>query len=216
MARKIFTFKNKRHLPTWLAALLAAFVKMVAMTYRLRIDDPHGYLSRQEPWPIIVPIWHNRILFLPALAPRGFLERMVVLISASRDGGYVAAFVRFFRLRAVRGSSSRGARAAFLALNRELAAGYSPILTVDGPRGPRYEVHHGVVGLAMHSGAPILPVALNAPKRWNLKSWDGTQIPWPFSRVTLRLGGLLAVAPDEERDAAAQRVQQALLAITED
>ena len=216
MARKIFTFKNKKHMPMWLAGLLAGLVKLIAMTYRLRVEDPHGWLTRHEPWPIIVPIWHNRILFLPALVPRSFLERMVVLISASRDGGYVAAFVRFFKLRVVRGSSSRGARAAFLALSRELRAGYSPILTVDGPRGPRYTVQHGAVALAMRSGAPILPIALNAPKRWNLKNWDGTQIPRPFSRVTLRLGALLFVAPGEEREAAAERVRQALLAINED
>ena len=216
MARKIFTFKNKKHMPSWLAGLLAGLVKLLAMTYRLRIDDPHGWLAKREPWPIIVPIWHNRILFIQALAPRDILQRMVVLISASRDGGYVAAFVRFFKLRVIRGSSSRGARAALLALNRELQAGYSPILTVDGPRGPRYTVQHGVVALAMHSGAPILPIALNAPKRWNLKSWDGTQIPWPFSRVTLRIGAPLFVAPEEAREEGAERVRQALLAINED
>ncbi|NMA46586.1 MAG: hypothetical protein GX945_08495, partial [Lentisphaerae bacterium] len=77
-------------------------------------------------------------------------------------------------------------------------------------------VQHGVVALAMHSGAPILPIALNAPKRWNLKSWDGTQIPWPFSRVTLRIGAPLFVAPEEAREEGAERVRQALLAINED
>lgn len=216
MSRKIFTFKNKRHVPVWLAGLLAGLIKVISFSYRLRLDDPHGWLQKQSPWPIIVPIWHNRILFLPALAPHGFLDHMVVLISASRDGGYVASFVHFFKLRAVRGSSSRGGREAFLALSRQLREGFSPILTVDGPRGPRYQVHHGVVALAMHSGAPILPVALNAPRRWELKNWDRTQIPWPFSRVTLRLGELLYVAPDEARDTAAERVRQALLRISDD
>ena len=208
--------KKMRHMPCFLAVLLLWFLRLVACTYRVRIADPAGALPRILTDSFVLSLWHNRILFTPALISRRYLERVAVLISASRDGGYISAIVRRLGLQVVRGSSSRGAAGALLGLHRKLADGNSVLLTVDGPRGPRYCIHQGAVALARQCGVPLLPLALNARHYWQLRSWDGMQIPWPFSTVTLRFGTPFAVGPDEDIPAAAERLREAMLAITED
>lgn len=211
---KLFTLKNMRHMPLWLARLLAWLVKLTALTYRVTVVDDEGWLKTCQPWPVIVTLWHNRILFTAALVPRVILERMTVLISNSRDGEYVSTFIRFFGLGVIRGSSRRGAVHALMGLEGELREGRAVILTIDGPRGPKYSVQSGVWYLSTHHDAMLLPVSVNAKHRWTLRSWDRTQIPYPFSRVVLRVGKPYR-AP-KEREAAAKEISARMSEITED
>ncbi len=216
MGRKIFTFKNKRHMPKWLAYILAVFLKIYSWTFRMRIVDPSGVFEHLDTTPVVFSIWHNRILFVVPMAPRKILEHCSVMISASRDGEYISTLVRLFGLQSVRGSSSRGGARALLELEQSLEQGFSPILTVDGPRGPRYTVHSGAVVLARGKGVPLVPAVVNARHFWQLKSWDKMQIPWPFTRVEIVLGAPLTISPEEENEAANTRLKEALLAITKD
>lgn len=103
-------------------------------------------------------------------------------------------------------------------LFRELEEKRAIVIPLDGPRGPRYEIQPGILFLARKSGVPIVPACLNAPRRWQLRSWDMTQIPRPFSRVELRLGQPLFFPDDGERDPAAdaRRLRRAMLEITRD
>jgi lysophospholipid acyltransferase (LPLAT)-like uncharacterized protein len=149
---------------------------------------------------------------------RDMKNHLAVLISASRDGNYGAALVRYLGIEPVRGSSSKGGMRALRDLLRVLADGKGTIVTLDGPRGPRYEVHPGVILLARKSGAPIIPVSLNAPHRWQLRSWDQTQFAKPFSQVELRFGAPLHFPADEDVDLeeAKTRLRIAMLAETRD
>ena len=139
-------------------------------------------------------------------------------VSRSRDGNYGAALFRHVGLKPVRGSSSQGGMRALRALLRELEDGNAAAVTLDGPRGPRYEVQPGVVLLARKSGVPIVPVSLNAPHRWQLRSWDQTQIPKPFSRVELRVGAPVHFPADGKVELAdaKRRLRRAMLEITRD
>ncbi len=212
MRKKWFTFKNKRKFPGWVTWLLSWLMRGIAATYRLKIDDSAGWLASRRPWPVLVAIWHEKILFLPTLAPQGLLDGMCVMISRSRDGEYISDLVARFHLRAVRGSSGagHGGAQAVLQLLEAMKQGLSPILTVDGPRGPRHCVQPGILLLAEKTGAPILPVTLTAPRHWCFKSWDRTQFPVPFSRVTLHFGAPIAMEAGEGREALASRLSKAL------
>ena len=215
--RRIFTLKNKRHLPKWIAFLVAGLVRLWAWTFRVEVVDPHGFLTEGRRWPVIAAIWHNRLLFFAPLVPKEILKKSAVLISSSRDGEYVSTFIRFFGLNVVRGSSSRGGVKAFLELldvlkNRSQTA----VLTVDGPRGPKYEPHHGIIGLSLKSGVPIMAASVNASRRWTLKSWDGMQIPYPFAKVRIVYGKPFDISPDSEMSEVLERLKNELMAITED
>ena len=140
-----------------------------------------------------------------------------MLISASRDGEYVSTIIRFFGLNVVRGSSSRGGVKAFLEMLGILGqANHNLVLTVDGPRGPMYEPHHGVIGLAQKSGVPIVAVSLNSERHWTLKSWDHMQIPLPFSKVRYVFGKPFYVAADIDMEEARERLKNDLMEITDD
>ncbi|MBN2452155.1 MAG: DUF374 domain-containing protein, partial [Lentisphaeria bacterium] len=162
VARRLFTLKGRRRLPALVCWLLATTLKILRRTYRVRASDAAGFLAEGGPWPVIVVLWHNRILFTGDCFPRRLRACSSVLISASRDGEYAARVVQHFGLGVVRGSSSRGGFRALRDLRRVLAEGHTVVVPVDGPRGPRYTPHPGAVALAAASGVPILPVALNA------------------------------------------------------
>ena len=83
---------------------------------------------------------------------------------------------------------------------RELAScaelGYDLAVTPDGPRGPRYVVQKGVIDLAQFTGLPIIAVTCNTRRKICIKSWDGFQIPLPFSRCELVLHAPMLVPRD--------------------
>ena len=217
MSRKIFTFKNKRHMPKFLAWVLAFLLKLYAWTFRVRIVDLDGAIQRaSEHRGVVFALWHNRILFSSVLIPKKVLTNCVVLISASRDGEYIATLVKCFGLSSIRGSSSKGGAQALLELGKALSSGTSTALTVDGPRGPKYTVHSGAAVLSRTIGAPIVPIAINAKKYWQLKSWDRMQIPCPFTRIEIVFGKMLNIGSEETNEEANQRLHDELLAITQD
>ena len=214
--KKIFTFKNKRDLPRPLAWLIAGLLRLYAWTFRVTIDDPHGVLPRLANQAFVFALWHNRILFAAPVLPRKYRKFMAVLISASRDGEYITTLVKCFGINVVRGSSSRGGAKALLELRHALEDGLSPILTVDGPRGPRYTVHPGAVALASEGHAPLVPVLFNARHFWQLHSWDKMQIPWPFTRMTMVIGKPMEVPVSFTNADGCEELRKALLAITDD
>ncbi len=203
-------------LAAWLVAVL---VRLIFRSCRVRIQDRSGLFCHPQPPPMIFAGWHNRLLFTTACFPWKFKGRTAALASLSRDGAYAAAFVENFGPTVVRGSTSRGGFRALLSLRRVLADNVSVCLTPDGPRGPRYAVQPGAVVLAEKSGCPVVPISLNAPKRWEMGGWDKAQIPRPFSTITLVVGAPLTVPANlspEQRVQETERVRQALLAITDD
>ena len=88
----------------------------------------------------------------------------------------------------IRGSSTHtGARALrdyYTALVKDQV---SPVLTPDGPRGPRFKFKPGALLLAQMSGRPILPMAYAASRAWLVK-WDKFVIPKPFARIVVAIG----------------------------
>jgi len=213
---KLFTLKNKRHMPTWLAAILAFVFKLIYLTYRVSYDDPQGCFEKLSPWPFVLTLWHNRILFTACFVRKAILQKMTVLISNSRDGEYISTFIRFFGLNVVRGSSSRGGAQALIELIREIKRGQSVILTLDGPRGPKYTIHPGAIVIAQRQSVPILPLSVNAESYWQLKSWDNTQIPKPFTKVVFKVGTPLLIPADLPMEKAEKLVKDAMMAITVD
>lgn len=141
--------------------------------------------------PSLIPCyWHQHQLFcakwLLEQRPRGL--RVGWLVSPSVDGELGAMLVHRLKGVAIRGSSTHtGARALrdyYFALVRE---GVSPIITPDGPRGPRFRFKPGAILLAQMSGRPILPMAYAASSAW-LIQWDKFVLPKPLSRVAVAIG----------------------------
>jgi lysophospholipid acyltransferase (LPLAT)-like uncharacterized protein len=154
----------------------------------------------------IMAFWHGRIL----AATYYFRHRGIVVITSENfDGEWIAGIIERFGYGTARGSTSRGALRALLQLKRDMAAGLPAAFTVDGPRGPAGVSQPGAVWLAKATGNPILPFHLEATRHWTAHSWDRTQVPRPFSTVSLAIGEPFYV--DAEADAAAiEQARQSL------
>lgn len=141
--------------------------------------------------PSLVPCyWHQHQLYCGPFLLRQVRRGLAVgwLISPSVDGELGAMLVRRLGGTVIRGSSTHtGARALrdyYTALTKD---NVSPVLTPDGPRGPRFKFKPGALLLAQMSGRPILPMAYAASRAWLVK-WDKFVIPKPFSRVVIAIG----------------------------
>lgn len=143
-------------------------------------------------WPSFLPCyWHQHQLFgarYLLLLQRQRRLRVGFLISPSVDGELGAMIVRRAGAHVIRGSSSHtGALALkeyFQALMREQV---SPVITPDGPRGPRFQFKPGAILLAQMSGRPILPLAYAASSA-ALVHWDRFVLPRPFARIAVAIG----------------------------
>jgi len=141
--------------------------------------------------PSLVPCyWHQHQLycgkFLVDQRTRGLTVGW--LISPSVDGELGAMIVRRFGGTVIRGSSTHtGARALRDYYQALVKDSVSPVITPDGPRGPRFKFKPGALLLSQMSGRPILPMAFAASRAWRIK-WDKFVIPWPFSRIAIAIG----------------------------
>jgi len=140
--------------------------------------------------PVVLAFWHGRMLYF---LHRYHRQRFTMLVSQSKDGDFVSLVLQRFGVDVTRGSSSRGGTQALRILLRKIRGGYHVAVTPDGPRGPRYVVHPGVVAVAKQTGAAILPVTYSA--RWCkvLQSWDAFVLPLPFSRIMVIYGAPIYV-----------------------
>ena len=97
-------------------------------------------------------------------------------------------------MKGVGGASSRRGKKAFRELADNLKEGWDVAITPDGPRGPCYQAHIGVVGLAALSGSQLVPVSYDLEWKIRLPSWDRFIIPIPFSECILHLGKPMSIA----------------------
>ena len=197
----------------WLGAFL---IRILCATLRYKMIDEAGYLDEAVPRPVILLLWHNRILAMPVLYRRYCPRRkgLLVLTSASRDGAYLSEFVQCFGLGSVRGSSSRRGAMALFDLIRTLQEGFDLCVTPDGPRGPRYSLGPGVILLSERCQVPLVPLVIEYSAYWRFKSWDGFAVPKPFSKVTVTISPKIQIgvtSSEGEFEDERKRVEKAMI-----
>lgn len=158
--------------------------------------EEHLHRLRRKGRPAVLVVWHDRLFCCPYFLVPPLIKRGVAvtaLISRSADGDFGHALGEAIGLKIVRGSTSRGGSSALRKLMLELRRGRSVFIVADGPKGPRHEAKPGAVMLARTSGAPLVPFTWSADRTWRLGTWDGMEIPKPFSRVDAHVGEPLEV-----------------------
>lgn len=172
---------------------------VVGTTLRWRVEGLEHYdAAVRTGRPPILGFWHGRIL--PATIY--FRDRgIVVMTSRNFDGEWIARIIERFGYGTARGSSSRGGSQALREMTRSLRAGAAVGFTLDGPRGPARAAQPGALWLAGATGHPVLPFHLEASRAWTARSWDGTQVPKPFSTVALAIGEPLTVPAGADEQA---------------
>jgi lysophospholipid acyltransferase (LPLAT)-like uncharacterized protein len=183
-------------------------LRILAATWRYRIvGREHLRAGAAQKTGVVLTLWHGQML--PILCAHR--ERTGVLISEHKDGEVIARIVALFGMFSVRGSSSRGGARALLEAARVVRDDTHMAFTPDGPRGPRHSWAPGPLLLAHRSGAPIVFFVCHVQRAWRLRSWDGFEIPKPFTRIAVLYDAPRFVEGDDVRVVAAQADEYAAL-----
>jgi hypothetical protein len=182
----------------WLAALvfraLSGSLRIRAICEADGIDP--SVATRQG---YVYALWHDSIL-VPLAKKILSGTRVAALVSRHQDGAYLAEFMRYCRIRSVRGSTARGGDQALREL-MQVGDDWNIFITPDGPRGPHHEIKPGLVYLASKTGRPIVPAVSHCENAWHIRgSWTGLVVPKPFSRCWYLLGAPLSIPADLSRE----------------
>lgn len=128
----------------------------------------------------IVTFWHYSITFTLYNQRK---DSGVAMVSASKDGEYIARLVGHFGFDSVRGSSNSRGMSALKKLMKKVREGANAAIVADGSQGPPLKVQAGSILLASRTGKPILPVAWSADRYVAFGSWDKMVLPKPFAKI---------------------------------
>lgn len=186
-------------LALWLVPpLLDWYLRFVDFTSRKTVygEEYDTFKTRGETC-MYVSFHQGLLYFIQHFRDRG----TVVMASRSRDGDLIAAILKRFGWRAVRGSSSRGGKEALAEMvpvfRDETVCGG---LVCDAPRGPYGDPKIGIVLLARDSGRPMTPSAYWTTRLLLGRNWDRTIIPLPFSHIHFAFDEPIPVPPDASRE----------------
>lgn len=193
----------------WALSLLArAYIRFLGLTSKITIKG-----RQDHPGPAVYALWHRQeVLMIWLHRDRG----LAGLVSQSKDGEYMTRILLGMGFNVIRGSSTTGGSQALRALTKAARAGYSIAVTPDGPKGPIFKVHPGVIFIAQKAGIPIIPAACALSKKKILRSWDKYQFPLPFGRIEAVYGEPFVVAEGDDVAAKAAELESRLNSLTEE
>ena len=150
-------------------------------------ENLHKVLNRGA---AVVPFWHYSLFYMLY-----HLRRYpgVAMVSASRDGEYIARTAELLGFETVRGSANRFGVRALKGMVDHVRQGKNAGIVADGSQGPALKMQPGAIMLAAKSGSPIMPVVWATKRYKAFNSWDHSVIPLPFSPITLQYGNLIYV-----------------------
>lgn len=183
-------------------------VRFFWFSYRIKrvVGDERTDAALRASGNVIIPaFWHQHLLIGAwyLLRKRSLGLRLGFLISPSVDGEVGAMVAQRLGGFVIRGSTTyTGARALrdfYMAVAKEKV---SPVVTPDGPKGPRYVAKSGAIMIAQLAGKPIVPISYAAKRMIKFhRAWDRFILPLPFTRIVIAIGEPIVVpkvlAPSE-------------------
>jgi len=175
----------------WVCGLIV-YLYFVAcrLTSKISIEGPGNHDLTQH---AIFCVWHQSwwaysVVFVHYRSPHA---------TFSHPAAYMKPIHNAFRLMGLKplllGSSGEEGRRAANELARLVHNGSSTTISPDGPYGPPRILKKGVLHVAMKSGVPIVPLAIE-PSRYVLwPSWDDKKFPLPFGRIRVTVYPPIAV-----------------------
>jgi len=174
------------------------FYRALSLTWRVQIiEDPQLAEYRLKQTPIVLAHWHgDSIVFI--YPPLVSSLHAATMTSTSRDGQIIDYLIYKAGGVTSKGSSTRKAVQALKGLIRLGRKGHPVFITVDGPKGPIYQVKSGVFKLSQSLNAPIFPAGTFCKRRWLFsKSWDKTCLPHPFAKMVILFDTPMPPVPKE-------------------
>ncbi len=154
-------------------------------SYRISVANPEA-ITGLGGKNFVLAFWHG------SMVVGWYLHRklgMRALVSRSSDGDILASVLDDWGYHLIRGSSHRGGKEAMQTMIDEVRDGGRLVVTPDGPTGPPKAMKMGAVRAAQQAGVPLVCASIFAKKKYRLHSWDGFEIPVPFSQVNVQYIG---------------------------
>lgn len=176
----------------------ASIIRLLSLTNKKVFHAPDTLGDE----PFIMACWHGELLMIPyAYTKYRKNPHVKLLISEHFDGNLIAKTLGFFGFDTIRGSSTRGGAKALIESIKSIKSGYDLGITPDGPKGPRHEVHDGIVVMAQKAKVKIVLVEIKPSKYWLINSWDKFIIPKPFGIINYYISDVIDVTSLELEDA---------------
>ncbi len=172
-----------------------------------RIVHPETLALLQSGKPVIYAIYHGRMGGILSLPNRA---KTTILISQSSDGEMVARAMTGQGFLVARGSPAKGAMFAAKTMLNQARKGNSVVMTVDGPRGPAFEVKVSVIRLAQVSQLPIVPVMCDSLFSKYLPSWDSFMYPHFFTTMLCLYDKPVRISKDADAESAARELEECM------
>ena len=191
--------KTSRFLAILIVPLIGSLlIRLLYLTNKKKFHAPENLGDEK----FIMACWHGELLMIPYAYSRYRKNPHVkLLISEHFDGNLIAKTLNFFGFGTIRGSSTRGGAKALIESIKEIKNGYDLGITPDGPKGPRHEVHDGIVIMAQKAKVKIVLVEIKPTKFWQLNSWDKFVIPKPFGTINYYISDLIDVGDKSLQEA---------------
>src|SRR4029077_7215357 len=180
----------------WCGAAVARYLQWVwtssEVVYLRGLDA-----IRDGSQPSIVATWHGQHFLAPFV--RRESDTVVVLVANGPFGSVCSQAFARLGLEIVRGAAGRDFRSSggfrgVRALLRALSSRKSIALTVETP-GVARMAGLGVIAIARHSRAPIIPLAVVGRARVTLRwRWDKPKVTFPYGRLVVAAGDPIFVA----------------------
>jgi lysophospholipid acyltransferase (LPLAT)-like uncharacterized protein len=183
--------------PPLLVNSLAGALLRSLRVHHYGLERARSALSSSRSGSIMVCHWHQSLLSVlaPALDTR---LRLAVLTSLSADGDIITSFLESVGIRAVRGSSRRGAARAAKDVMTALQEGWTVSMAVDGPKGPARVVKSGPLEIARREGVTVIPIAARASSEVSFnRSWDRFRLPLPGAHIAMIYGEPVTYPPQD-------------------
>ncbi len=172
--------------------LYVALTKAWFGTCPVQIKGQENVDKMLEQGAAVVPFWHYSVFYM-LYHLRQYPG--VAMVSASKDGEYIARVADLLGFETVRGSANRFGVRALKGMVDHVKQGKNAGIVADGSQGPALKVQPGAIMLAAKSGSPIMPIVWAAKRYKAFNSWDHSVIPMPFSPIILQYGDLIYVEP---------------------
>ncbi len=194
ITKKVFRFLALILIPT-IGSLL---IRLLYITNKKVFHAPKTLGDKN----FIMACWHGELLMIPyAYTHYKKDPKVKLVISEHFDGNLIAKTLNKFGFETIRGSSTRGGVKALIESIKSLKDGYDLGITPDGPKGPRYEVHDGIIVMAQKAKVKIVLVEIKPTKYWQISSWDKFIIPKPFGIINYYISDFIDVENIKLEDA---------------
>ncbi len=194
ITKKVFRFLALILIPT-IGSLL---IRLLYITNKKVFHAPKTLGDKN----FIMACWHGELLMIPyAYTHYKKDPKVKLVISEHFDGNLIAKTLNKFGFETIRGSSTRGGVKALIESIKSLKDGYDLGITPDGPKGPRHEVHDGIIVMAQKAKVKIVLVEIKPTKYWQISSWDKFIIPKPFGIINYYISDFIDVENIKLEDA---------------